>query len=106
NYAALLRKLGRTSEAAVLEAKAKAIRDKFNNSFTPNQQATPNQSAIPNQSLDPRQIEPATVNSPNVNPPNVSTSPPPIPAGGRDGAPSQPPTPKPEKPKPKKPSNR
>jgi tetratricopeptide (TPR) repeat protein len=105
NYAALLRKLGRANEAAVIEAKAKTIRDKFNNSFTPNLQATPNQSAVPNQRPDPSQIEPATVNSPNVNPPNVSTSPPPIPAGGRDGAPSRPPTSKPENPKPKKPSN-
>jgi hypothetical protein len=102
NYATLLRKLGRTNEAVVIEAKAKEIRDKFNNSFTPNLQASPNQS------VDPSQVQPATVNTPNVNPANVSTAPPPIPAGGRDGAPSQPPSPpksKPAKPKPKKRSN-
>jgi tetratricopeptide (TPR) repeat protein len=35
NYAKLLRELDRTNEAAVVEAKAKAIRDKFKISFTP-----------------------------------------------------------------------
>jgi len=102
NYAMLLRKLGRTNEAVVVEAKAKAIRDKFNDSFTPDRSASPNQSAIPDQMVSPSQVQPATVNSPNVNPANVSTDPPPIPAGGRDGAPSQPPTPPTAKPKPKK----
>ncbi len=103
DYARLLRKMGRRNEAFALEARAKAIRDKFN-SFTPNQMAFPNQSVTPNQGLNPAQVSPAGVNSPGM-----PINPPPVSIDGRTNAPPPPPPPptskKPAKPKPKKRSN-
>ncbi|MCI0390740.1 MAG: tetratricopeptide repeat protein [Acidobacteria bacterium] len=99
NYARILRKIGRRNEAAVAEAKAKAMREKFK-IYTPTQTATPN--ASPSPAVDPRQMEQALPNSANVNPANVSIE-------GKPGNSPVPPVPpeskKPVKPKPKKRSN-
>lgn len=70
NYGMLLRKMGRRNEAAVVEARAKAIRDKFDR-FTPNQMALPNspgipnQGAIPNRAATPKPEKPKPEKPPN-----------------------------------------